>query len=301
MTPREIIAQAWAITKKEGALRRWGFTTSFFETLLNVKLLGYQAYIIYGIVAGVHVGMFDDFIWLHERVPFWFFVVVCVFFVLLVILEFLIPHLCKGAIIGLAAKSYRGEKVEGGTVLALYNFFPLFAIHEIFVLSGWATALSAVSLILRYVDGSVKYAAIIAVALIFCVSNLLKLFAGFAEESVVLRKSSIGGGIAHSYKLLISHLSHIMFVLLLLFVISLRIVLNAFTILLIPGVIFGLGFLLAIFLTPAISYLIAGLVGIGLIFGASYFFAYLEVFKQTVWTLTYIELSSRKELDVIDL
>ena len=38
-----------------------------------------------------------------------------------------------------------------------------------------------------------------------------------------------------------------------------------------------------------------------MIFGASYFFAYLHVFKQTVWTLTYIELSSRKEQDIIDL
>ena len=31
----------------------------------------------------------------------------------------------------------------------------------------------------------------------------------------------------------------------------------------------------------------------------SYFFAYVTVFKQTVWTITYLELSQIKDLDVI--
>ena len=301
MTPREIIAQAWAITKKEKSLRRWGFLASFFETLLNVKLLGYQAYFFYAFLVGRKVGLFDDFEWLYSHVPVWGFITIIVSFAVLLVIEFFMPHFCQGAIIGLAAKSYRKDPVKGGLVLALHNFFSLFAIHEIFVLSGWATALSCISMTLRYIDGSIKYFMIGGIVLIFCLSNLLRLFAGFAEEAVVLRKASISEGIAQSYKLLISHLNHIMFVLLLLFVISLRIILNAFMILLIPAVIFGLGVVLALFLSPLLSYLIAGLVGVGLIFGASYFFAYLHVFKQTVWTLTYIELSSRKELDIIDL
>ncbi len=301
MTPREIIAQAWSITTKEKILRRWGFAASFFETLLNVKLLGYQVYFIYAYIVGIEVGLFDDFYILYEHVPFNVFLSILIGFGLLVLIEFIMPHLSGGAIIGLAAKSYRKEPLKGGMVLALHNFFPLFAVHEMFVLSGWATALTCVSLTLRYIDGNIKYGIIGVIIAIFCISNTLKLFAGFAEEAVVLRKMSIGAGIAQSYKLLLSHLSHIMFVLLLLFVISLRIVLNAITVLLIPVIVVGIGFLLALVFSPALSYLIAGLVGVGLVLAASYFFAYLQVFKQTVWTLTYIELSSRKELDHIDL
>ena len=33
---------------------------------------------------------------------------------------------------------------------------------------------------------------------------------------------------------------------------------------------------------------------------ASYFLGYVTVFKHTVWTITYIELSKLKELDIIE-
>lgn len=301
LTPREIIAEAWTITTTQKPLRRWGFTASFFETLLNVKLLGYQAYFIYAYMVGKQVGVADDFIWLYNNVALWVFLTILISFALLLVLEFFIPHVCQGAIIGLAAKAYQKQPVRGGLVLALHNFFALFAIHETFVLSGWATLVTLISLQLRYVDGSFKYLGIGLAIFVYCISNVLKLFAGFAEEAVVLRKDSIPKGIVHSYKLLISHLSHIVFLLVLLFVISLRILLNILTVLLIPAIIVGLALVFGLFLSPVVSYSIAGIIGIILIFVASYFFAYLHVFKQTVWTITYIELSKEKELDKIDL
>mgnify|MGYP006193808659 CR=1 FL=1 len=89
------------------------------------------------------------------------------------------------------------------------------------------------------------------------------------------------------------------FLLLLLFVISLRIVINAVMVILIPGIIIGLGLLLTTILPEAISYSIAGLVGLVLVIGASYMFAYISAFKTTVWTLTYLELIKHKDLDVI--
>ena len=299
MTPREIIARAWAITTSEKPLWRWGFASSLFETLLNVKLLGYQAYFAYSYYSGKEVGLFDDFAWLYRNIPAGAFFAILITFGLLLVIEFFLPHICSGAIIGLAAKAHRGQPVRGGLVLALHNFLQIFAIHEIFVLHGWAIVVSCISLMLRYIDGSVKYAGIVGILAIFLISNLLKLCAGFAEEAVVLRKMGIGAGLAQSYKIFLSHMSHVMFVLLLLFVISLRILLNALMLLVLPAIILGLAFILALFLSPTVSYIIAGVVGFILIIAASYFFAYLHVFKQTVWTLTYIELSERKDVDEI--
>lgn len=299
MTPREIIARAWTITTREPKLRRWGFLSSLLETLLNVKMLGYQVYFAWAYYAGKEVGFFDDFILLYEHVPFGWFLGITIGFILLLAAEFIVPHACAGAIIGLAAKSHRNEPMKGGLVLATHNFFPILAVHEIFILNGWATLVSACSLMLRYIDGDMKYAGIIGAVSIFCISNVLKLFAGFAEEAVVLRKKSIGGGIAQSYKLLLSHTSQIMFILLLLFVISLRIVVNVLVVALIPGIVVGVGVLLTFFLSPLVSYLIAGGLGVLLVIAASYFFAYLHVFKQAVWTITYIEFSSQRELDHI--
>ena len=90
-----------------------------------------------------------------------------------------------------------------------------------------------------------------------------------------------------------------MFLLLLLFVISLRILLNVAVIILIPAIILGIVFVLSVFLSTFLTWLIGGTVGIILVGIASYFFGYLHVFKQTVWTITYLELKKHKDLDVI--
>jgi len=68
---------------------------------------------------------------------------------------------------------------------------------------------------------------------------------------------------------------------------------------LLPGIAIGIGFLFTLFLPHALSYTIGACIALLLLFVVSYFVAYLHVFRQTVWTLTYLELSARKELDVI--
>ena len=301
MTPREIIAEAWSITTREVTIRRWSFTSSFFETLLNLKLLVYQIYFAYEYFGrGGDVGFFDIEIYLYKSMPFWVFLIIITAFISLVVIELFMPHLCLGAIIGLAAKSHRKEEMRGGLVLALYNFFPIFAIHEFLMLSGLSTLITASSLILRYIDPALKFPSIYMAITLFIVANILKFLFSFAEEGVVIRKQGIFTAIGRSFKLIVSHLGHVVFLILLLLVISLRILINTLMVLLIPGIVIGIGLLLTLFLSTTISYTIAGIVGVILIFIASYFFAYLYAFKQTVWTLTYLELSSQKDLDVIE-
>jgi hypothetical protein len=105
--------------------------------------------------------------------------------------------------------------------------------------------------------------------------------------------------IGQSFKLIVSYLSHIVFLVLLMLVISVRIVINTVLLLVIPALAIGLGMLLFLILPAFLSILIASLFGFALLVLASYFLAYLHVFKQTVWTLTYLELSEEKDLDII--
>ncbi len=300
MTPREIIAEAWAITTREASLRRWSFFSSLLETLLSVKLIGYQAYFLYEhFFGGGNAGFFDVEILLYHSVPSWAFATIIGIFGLMVVIEFFVPHLCLGAIIGLAAKSYRGEKVQGGLVLGLYNFFPIFAIHEFLTLSSASLLVTVISLTIRYVEGPMRTLAITMAIILFFFSLLLKFFFSFAEEAVVTQKLGIFVAMGRSFKMIVSHLSHIVFILLLLFVITLRIVVNAVMVIVIPGAVVGLAVILGFVFPDIVSYSIAGLVGIGLIVGASYMFAYIHAFKVTVWTLTYLELIKHKDLDVI--
>lgn len=300
MTPREIVAEAWAITMRERSIRGWSFTSSFCETLLKLKLLLYQFYFMYKYFqTGTGAGFFDVELYLLRHIPFWAFLAFVIVFALAVAIEFFMPHLCLGAIIGLGAKAQRGEPVRGGLVLALYNFFPIFAIHEFLILSSFTTTITVLSLMLRYIDHPLKVPSIVGLLLVFAFSNILRFFFSFAEEGVVIEKHGVFVSFGRSFKFVISHLGHVMFLLLLLVVISLRIVLNAAMVIILPGVIIGLSFLLALFFSKALSYLIAGFVGIALVLVASYFFAYLHAFKQTVWTITYLEFLKHRDLDVI--
>ena len=300
MTPREIIAQAWAITRREKSLRRWGCTSSFFELLLSLKLISYQIYFLYEYFWGNGgAGFFDVEIKIYESMPHWFFWTFVITLLVLFTIELFFPHMALGAIIGLAAKSHRGEPVKGGMVLALYNFFSIFAIHEMFVLGSLSTSITLTSVIMRYVDGNAKGAIIALLWSVWAISNVLRFFFSFSEEAMVIDKIGLFEALGKSFKLIISYLGHIMFLLLLLFVISLRIILNAAIIIIIPGIIAGIVFLLSTFLSMLLTWIIGGIVALALTLVASYFFAYLHVFKQTVWTITYLELRKHKDLDVI--
>ncbi|MBT3292861.1 hypothetical protein HN512_04870 [Candidatus Peregrinibacteria bacterium] len=300
MKPRDIIAKSWALTRKESQLRRWGFIHAFLRTLLNSKLFFYQGWLAYSyFVLGdpIGFGKIESVLW--NNLPHWIVICLLVLFILLLISEFLFPHMAKGAVIGLAAKSYNKEEVKGGLVLAIYNFFPIFALHEILILSSFTTTVTLCSLSLRYGGGAGPIFCVL-LAMVWFASNIMEFFWIFSEEAIVVKKLGIRAAIRQSFKLVISHLGHVVFLSLLLLVIVLRIIANLLMIILIPGIIFGLGFLLATLLPPVLSYSLSAVIGIIIIMLASYFFAYLEVFRQTVWTITYMELSRLKELDVIE-
>ena len=298
-TPRSIIAESWAITKKGGPIRRWGFASTLLETLLNTKLFGYQAWFAYSyFVWGDPVGFFAIESALFESLPFWVFLTIIIIFCLLLLIEFFFPHMALGAIIGLAAKMHRQEEPRGGLVLALYNFFPIFVVRELFFLASIPMVTTLTSLILRY--GALKGFTITVLFILFTFCLILRFFASFAEEAIVITKVGPFTAIGRSFKLIISYLGHVMFLILLMIVITLRIFINAAMFFLAPASAIGIGVFLALFLPVSLSYFIATILGLVILGFLSYFLAYLHIFKQTVWTLTFLELNRRKDLDVIE-
>lgn len=301
MKPRDIIALAWALTKKEKPIRKWAFSDSLLRTLLNAKLFGYQTWLAYSYFIlhdPIGFATIEKTIW--ENLPHWLSITIFILFGLLVVTELMFPHMARGAIIGLGAKAYQKEEVKGGLVMAIYNFFPLFALHEILLLSSATTTITLCSLALRY-GGDVGKLLCIIMIVVWFFSNILEFFWIFSEEAIVIKKMGIGEAIRLSFKLVISYLSHIVFLILLLFVIILRIVANLLMVILVPAIVLGFGWFLSTLLPAFISYSISTVFGITIIGFASYLFAYLEVFRQTVWTITFIELSKMKDLDVIEI
>ena len=300
MTPREIVAKAWAITKNEPVLRKWGFVSAFLQTISNALMFAYQIWLVYSLFIlhkPVKFFVFEPLLFKH--LPQWPAVSVLLIFITLIVIGWLFPHLAKGAIIGLGAKSYQKEEVKGGLVLAVYNFFPLFAIHQMLVISGFTTVILLSSYSVRYGGIAGSWGMMIIIAL-WLFSTIMEFFWIFAEEAVVIRKEGVKRSIGKSFKLVLSYLGHVVFLMLLMLIIMMKIIANLLMIIIVPAIVFVIGFYLASLLPSSISYSIGAVTGIVIIFLSSYFFAYLEVFRQTVWTLTYIELSAMKELDIIE-
>lgn len=280
LTPREIIAESWAITVREPHLRRWGFVAALFETLRSVELIMYQSYYLYFLLVKGQIANWLSFeLFLFEKLSMWVFLVTLVFTIILLVLELFVPTLATGAIIGLAAKSHRKEECRGGLVLALYNFLPLVEIHGFFILSSFAVIFTCFSLILRYSIDSpfLRVVGFLLLAFVACISILFRFFANFSEEAVVIRKLGVFAAIGQSFKLIVSYLSHIVFLVLLMLVISVRIVINTVLLLVIPALAIGLGMLLFLILPAFLSILIASLFGFALLVLASYFLAYLRL------------------------
>lgn len=299
LTPREIIAQAWAITTTTPEIKRWGLLGSILQLLLDIKLVGYQIYFFLAYMSGKEVGMADDFIWLYAHVSLPVFIAITGAFGILVLMELLVPSFTDGAIIGLAAKAHQKQPMRGGFVLALYNFFPIFALHQFFVFSGVNLLITTISILLRYGSGMTGFLIVIA-SILWVFSSILKFFASFAGPAIVVSKTGIFASIGRSIKLVFSYPSHIIFLILLLLIISIRIFINLAIIILIPGAVLGVGIALTYVVTPAISYSIATVLAVGLIGAAGYFFTYFHVFRQTVWTIMYMELVKQKEFDDIE-
>lgn len=299
MNPREIIAQAWVYTMKEGGMRRWAFANSFFQTVLSVQILAIQVIFLYSYFQGSPLGYLDIQNAALDIMPLWMYITILVLIGIFTLIAWTFPHLAKGAMIGLAAKCHRKEPVIGGLVLGVYNFFPIFGVHQLLILSGIMPVISLSSFAIRYA-GSIAPVFIIAIVALWLFTLIFEFFWIFTEEGLVINKIGIRESIRKSTKLVISHLGHIVFLFLLLFFIILRIVGNLLMVVLVPAIVISIGFVLALFLPTLASYSIAAVLGLILIGIASYFFAYIDIFRQTVWTITYMELSKLKEMDIIE-
>jgi len=257
MTPRDIIARAWTMTLEEKVLWPWGIVTAFAETLQSVQFISLQSWYFYTfIVKGRRV----DFRAVGETIidtfPMWFVILIGITWLLVWSITKLIPTFSKGAIIGLAAKIHNEQDHRGGLVLALYNFIKIAEFHGMFMLANTSLVLWCSSLAIRWLgdQGSIV-ATLLALWLLWLLSSFLYLISSFAEEGVVIRKHGVFKAVSESMKLFVSHVGHIVFVMILLLVISIRIFVSAIAFVLLPIIVVGIALSLMTFLPKVMSLL----------------------------------------------
>jgi hypothetical protein len=90
----------------------------------------------------------------------------------------------------------------------------------------------------------------------------------------------------------VTHLEETLLLFILMLIISVRIIIQIIVVLLIPVIVILISYLLASATIPIVGLAIAGVVGLGLLYFASYINGTIHVFAVAVWVFTYLDLTN---------
>lgn len=304
MDYRQTIREAWEFTQNNKKLIIWyAFFPAVFTTLAGIIYLTYQFF------AFKSSALFENWehgfgyvlvttVWEVIRDNFsstWPFLIIAG---IIVLLYFLIPSLCEGAIIQLIARKKNGQNVRtrDGIKYGMLSFLPLFEYSLLIRTFSVFSILGEGAFVARNL-GMDMFNALLPVMIIFLVAGLfLTLLFTYAEFFIVIDEGKVFDSIVKSSTLVVKHLEATLLLSVLMLIISIRIVLQLIFVVLIPVVIIVPVYLFASSTSPEIGILVGGVLGLIALYFASYLSATIHVFAASVWTFTFLELTKEEEI-----
>lgn len=305
MKYRAIIRDAWSLTQENKKLIWWfAFLPAVLSTLVSIGYFVYQFYALWTspFVRRAAAGTPDIFMTIMRRVLDFvsnnpgFGAALIVVAAILGLIYLMLPVFTQGALIQSVAKIRRGEPVNiaEGVSFGLSSFLPLFEYHLLIkTFSAFSVLTEAVFVFRSFGPGPfILFSWIFVIFLVVAV--IFTFLFTFADYYIVLEKRPVFRSILKSSGLVIRQWHHLIFMLLLMGIISIRIVVNILFALLIP-ILFILPIILfASFTLTGVGMIIGGIVGLIALYFASYFVGTFHVFTVAVWTFTFLELNSHE-------
>lgn len=309
MDYRQIIAESWQATQNSKKLIFWfGFIPSILTTAAGVGTLTYQFF------AFKNSYLFTDheksfltevvgFIWDFVNTHLSWTVPMAIVAAILAIMYLLIPTLAKASAIQAIARRRNGQKAGVGVGLrhGILSFLPLFEYHLLVKTFAFFSILVEMSFVLRNL-GTELFQIFLPIFIIFIIiSFLLTLLFTYADLYIVIDGIGVFDSIKKSSKLVIMHWKHTFLITLLMLLIGVRIIIQVIMVFLIPILIVLITGYIATVTLPITGVIVGGIVGlVGLII-AAYLNGIVDIFSYTVWTYTFLEVTSEKELSARDV
>lgn len=304
MNYKQIIADSWKFTQSNKKLIYWfGFPPALITTAVGIGYIVYQFFAFktsYLFDNDAHSFSFKvvNYGWSFISANASFSVPLVIAAVIIALLYFFMPTLFKASAIQAIARAKNGQRSGVGVGLryGIMAFLPLLEYHLLIKTFSWVSMLTEGSFVLRNLGVGMFKMLLPVFIVIFILSIFLTLLFTYADLFIVIDDEGVLASMRKSAKLVITSWQHTLLITILMIIIGVRIVIQAVFIFLIPA---GL-FLLAGYLTAAATgatVLIA--VGVGGIVGlvvASYLTGVVEIFSYSVWTFTFLELTSQKEI-----
>ncbi len=304
MNSRKIIAEAWEFTRDNKRLMWW---FSFFPSLLS--LIVSILYVTYQFFAFKRSALFDNahtsFLveaattilkFLNDHSGLW--IPTIIILVVGGLLYFLLPTICQGGMIRYIAKHRTGEQVRLSSALSfgLLVFLPLLEYHLLVKTFSFITIFGEAGFVVRNLGLDVMQTFFPLFILILIFGFFLTLLFTYSDFFIVLEKKSVVQSMTASAKLVILSWKHTFIIGILMLIIGMRIIINVVVVLLIPLLLFVLGGYVASVTFAAIGLYLGIILGLVAIFFSAYFSAILNVFANAVWTFTFLQLRSEKDI-----
>ncbi|MDD3861475.1 MAG: hypothetical protein PHP74_01115 [Candidatus Gracilibacteria bacterium] len=309
MDYKQIIAESWGYTQKNKKLILWfGFLPAMFTTSVGAGYIAYQLF------AFKTSWMFDDaehssltqvitFIWDFLKAHVSWTIPLIIVAVLFFIFYMLFPTIAQASAIQMIARNRNGQKEAGvGTGLrhGIMSFLPLFEYHLLIKTFSFFSILIEMSFVVRNLGPAIfKFLMPVFIIFIF-ISLLLTLLFTYTDFFIVIDRKRVFESMKESGKLVITHWQSTFLITILMIIIGVRIVIQAFLVLAIPGIIILVSGYIA-----TMTLLVTGVI-VGLIIGsivlviAAYLNGVVDIFSYSVWTFTFLALTSEKELSARD-
>lgn len=304
MNYKQVIGEAWEFTQNNRKMIIWyAFFPALLTTMAGILYLGYQFLAFkssplfenwdqgfgYLLVTTVLQVIGDNF---ESTIPF------IIAGGVILMLYVTIPPLCEGAIIQLVARKKNGQEVRtrDGIKHGMLSFLPLFEYSWLVRTFSLVAILSEAAFVARNLGWDALKALTPVLIIFTIVGILLTLLFTYTEFFIVIDDRKVFASIVKSCRLVITHLEATILLSILMLIIGIRILLQIFFVLLIPGIIAGSIYLFASSAYSLIGIIVGGALGLILLYIASYLSAIVHVFAATVWTFTFLEFTSEENL-----
>lgn len=300
MQYREIIKEALEFTQNN---KRMIFWYSFFPALLAT--LSGIIYLTYQFFAFKSSALFENWqsgfwstvltiVWPIIRNNFSGTLPLLIIAGIIVILYFLIPSFCEGAIIQLIARKKNGHPVRSrhGIRYGLLSFLPLLEYSLLIRTFSLAAILGEASFIVLNLGIDALNALMPVLIILAIVGIILTVLFTYTEFFIVIDGRKVFEAIVKSCTLVVTHLESTLLLSILMLIISIRILVQIIFVLLIPIIIIASLYLFTSSAFPLIGFIVAGIASLILLYIASYLGGIIHVFAATVWTFTFLELTN---------
>ena len=304
MNYKQLIADSWGYTQNNKKIIFWfGFFPALFTTTVGV---GYMVYQFFAFKTSFlfsdeeHSFLYDvvEVLWGFAKTHLSWTLPIIIFAILFVISYMLIPTLAKASAIQSIARSKNGQKsgVSIGLRHGIMSFLKLFEYHSLIKTFAFFSILLEMSFVIRNLGVGIFKILLPIFILYMVIGLILTLLFTYSDFFIVIDDDGVFESMKKSAKLVVMHWKYTFLITMLMIIIGVRIFIQAILVFLIPALIILItGYFVTIAL-QGIGIIVGGLVGIVALVLAAYLNGIVDVFAYSVWTHTFLELSSEKEL-----